>query len=288
MKKLIHTTCLLVLLLTLCPRPAEGFAGPSAAEFPLQEAPDATPGTVSVRPSEDRDKKISELQEWFGRHYAPDFAYEATGDFAINSDNRLSPYHIIPQWDQAVCERNGAGRTTVWTVPVLAERQIRVGYRLKKDEKKQRMEKYHPVSHVLVILDKGKRKKEAFIRVLCQDLHDQDGYTGMRALIDMNTGETLEVSYLEKGRLMYQYNMEGMRSLRDAQMLYPVDALNEVGGHNFTQSRYDGYLNVGLTRAASQSIKSYGRRYRSIHYVPGGDPYLFQYRVSSKRNPNFP
>lgn len=234
-----------------------------------------------------KDESISTLQAWFGAHYEPDFEYGPGWDFVIEDKNRFSPYHIIPQWDQATCSVSKKFlRSSVkeWTIPVLAERLIQISYGLKDGEPAVHCE--GDAKQELVIRETGLQKM-AVIRITGKGNPEKDAEGLFEVFVNMDTGLSEMVSYSKQGMVRFYYDY----SAQFGSQLYPLDMMNEVGGHKYDYLDRLDHRTIILRVSPSvayENMKKLKAYHRKTKQKLSDDDYRLRWRVDGRRNPAFP
>ncbi|MBQ9548041.1 MAG: hypothetical protein IJV01_02640 [Bacteroidales bacterium] len=233
----------------------------------------------AARPADNREAKMNELESWFRKHYNPEFPYYGTGAFEVDRQHRFSPYHIIPQWDLMTQDQEGALKT--WLVPVIPERNVLVRFRIAPETFDTAM-RYQFVQFYLVVQERGLRK-DAVLRFSLQDPREEKKGNRLVVDVDPDTGGTLFISYYENGELAGFYDEKFYDNTSRNAVDHPLDLLNDVGGHLFTQSRFDGYLTVHPSLAATNYVKLLNARAKT-HSVGMSK---LSVRVTDRVNPAF-
>ncbi len=170
---------------------------------------------------------------WFASNYHPQLEYSTSGLFVIDESNEFSPYKIIPRWDEAKCSVRGRGNKQVEevVVPVLAERVVNAGYRLKGRGRNPALWDFVPCKQYLVV-SRTRNRVSAVVRTVRAAFSDESvPFSGIIVDSDMNTGAMRTLYCYESGKLIAQKEFNGFSGYQ-----LPVVAMLHVGGGGRTDS----------------------------------------------------
>lgn len=183
---------------------------------------------------------LDEARVWFAENYQPRFEFGDAGQFLVDETNEFTPYRVIPLWDEAFFVMSGKGKKRVEEVhvPVIAERQIKMGFRIKGQNRKSEEWELVPCRQYLIIARK-RRRLSAWVRTLRSASPDSTQFTGVMCDSELNTGLSRTLYYYREGALLIKKEFNAVEgTLRRPNIL--LEHVGDTGRRDPDQQPYLG------------------------------------------------
>ncbi len=233
---------------------------------------------------------IKDAKEWFEANYDPQFSYSEDGSFAQVPGCELSPFHIVPRWEEAKLVSQHRNKSeSRWEVPVIEERRVNMRYRQKgKRLEEQTTVKPRRMDFCLVVCA-GRKGINAFVQAECRAPEsEEDRFTGVRVEMDINTGAILNLTYLEKGKLILCRSYDGGQGVSGGHIYYQDGILSYARPHGSPlppSFSYMDYARLDYARPPQGMVKM-NAKLSSFHHRASTSP--IEVRYSASANPDFP